>query len=198
MMIGPVHTGAHQGGHAGIHPDVFAIYILVIDGPCDQHPVGAGHIAAAFHEKFRGLAMLFFECIKQVFYFPAHCFDVQRRLVRLIGNPQSAADIYKLKPDVQFIGKPFEHLQEHPGGFYHVFIIEFIGYQHGMKSEAFGPEFHHLSIRIENLVMTDPVFGFNRIADNRIAGTTRPRIVSEADNLRNFRQLFDKRDVIEV
>ena len=53
VMIGAVKGRPHQGGHTGIHTNVFAVDVLLIDGSSHQNAVRPGHIAAAFDKKSR-------------------------------------------------------------------------------------------------------------------------------------------------
>ena len=46
MMVSSIHRGAHQVSRAGIDPDIFLIYMLLVDRACHKAAVRTEHEAS--------------------------------------------------------------------------------------------------------------------------------------------------------
>ena len=142
--------------------------------------------------------MLGIEGGEEIGDFPAHGGKVQRLLLGFIGNAEAAADVEEFETDAEFLLDQGRDLQEHAGGFHHVGVIQLVGGDHGVQAEALGAPCLGAAVGVHHLLMGDAVFGLFGMADDDVAGTARPGIVAEADQLGEFGDLVDQADIVEI
>ena len=198
VMIGAVHARSHQGLHRGVHTDVCAIDVLAVDGPHDQHSVRSGHVASAFHVKLRPVAVFRLEILQHGRYLCGHVFQVERLLLRPIGDAQAPSHVDELETDIQPAGYLCDQRQQHLHGFNHVLVVELVGGDHRVHAEPAGAAFGRQPVRVENLIVGQSVFGLHRVADDEVAGAFRAGVVAEADQSGHFRNLGNQGDVVQV
>ncbi len=113
--------------------------------------------------------------------------DARRDLIQVhglllgpVGDADPAAQVHKLAADAQLAPKLHDQLEQHARRLDKVLRVELVRGDHGVQAEAPHALLARSGVALEQLLVGQAILGLGRLADDRVAGAARPRVIAEA------------------